>query len=947
MSAVMVPPVCGFARQPLTGLRSSDMRTVPLGVPLRDLPALLGERVDDGLVICRVNGEWIDRASLESLTLPGDVIEFHRLPQDRDALRTVLTIAAMFISQWVPGAQGLALTLFATAAINILLPVLPADPAKSPQVTGDSFSTSLNGNQARIDQPIWRICGHREITPPFACEPYLEYRPRVDAEDPDLDHDQYFYCLYAIGIGEYDVWAKIGNTPIGRFADVLRAQYLAPGEQPTDVLANVTSAREVAGQILEPGRYVGGFAACAARRTCQSVGIDVAATRGLGKGGSPMTVEWRVEWRPINDFGQVLGPWEMLATESRTGYTATPQHWSSRYELETPGRVEVRVVRIDAQDTEPSALHEIAWIGLRAYLAEPAPLNPHAAHFEVVMRASSQLSQASSRDLRLIVRGRCRSLNENLESVAAAYTRNPGWWALDLVTSTTWGAGKPDSRVDLQSFYEFAQTCERRQDRFDYAFDSTMGAWDAIQLIARAGRARAFRRNGLISIARDEWIDVPVTAFTARNCTPGSITITETLPQRSTPDGVIVEYQDHRSGEWTAIECPCPGIDVEDMVNPVWKRLPGITGATQAEREGIYEAAVIVHRPRTVSLSTEMQGILPAFLDTVAVQPDIAGYGQTGDVVEWNGSTMLMTLSEPMSMEGELWLTLVRDDGTLTDPISVSPGIDANSVMLATPPDFTIVANDGTRERPKYLLGSVATARDLVKLLAIADGGKSEAADGDPGGAQLYALTGVIDDERVHTADNALLPSPDDDQDPIGLPDDSDEGGGGGGSGGGFLIVPRISDQSVEAYTESTSDTTDLVARITFDNNGRLQTFISGGTLPGAHYVPNEWSLHGLVEPAHAGQYEIRATVIYSYDWPGSDNTLSGTFGVWQPLDVNRPWELRNQYVSSSDARQGVRTIRFEIRETATGIVQDSGNITLMTFISGGGGGTGGEGGGA
>ena len=34
---------------------------------------------------------------------------------------------------------------------------------------------------------------------------------------------------------------------------------------------------------------------------------------------------------------------------------------------------------------------------VRAYLAEPAPLNPDTAHFEVVMRATSQLSQSASR----------------------------------------------------------------------------------------------------------------------------------------------------------------------------------------------------------------------------------------------------------------------------------------------------------------------------------------------------------------------------------------------------------------------------------------------------------------------------------------------------------------------------------------------------------------------
>lgn len=931
--------VCGFAASPLVGMRPADMQPVPLGVPLRDLPALLGQRTDDGLVVCRANGQWIDRASWESVTLAGDVVEFYKLPQDRDSLRTVLSIAAIFLPQFF-GLQGAALfaaTTAASLAVNLLLPPTVQQAPGSPQQTGDASSTSLQGNQARLDQPIWKVCGQREITPPFACEPYFEYRARPDAVDEDLDHDQFFFALYAVGVGDHEVFAKIGNTPITRFADVLRADYLPPGTQPTEVLANVTTAREVAGQILESGRYVGGFAACSARRTCQAIGVDVAATRGLGKGEDALTVSWRVEYREINDFGQVLTPWQVLANESRTGYTATPQRWSERYELTTEARVEVRVVRTDVQDTAPFALHELAWIGLRAYLAEPAPLNEHTAHFEVVMRASAQLSQASSRDVRLIVQAKCVSLDSNLNDVAAAHTRNPGWWALDLVRSATWGARKADDRVDLQSFRDFAVTCDARQDRFDFVFDQAVSAWDALQLIARAGRARAFRRNGVISIARDEWIDVPVTAFSARNCIPGSISYSEALPTSQTPDGVVIEYQDHRTGEWTEIPCPCPGVELSDMANPVRKRLEGVTGATHAEREGLYEAACIVYRGRSLNWTTEMQGMLPAFLDTVAVQPDIAGYGQTGDVVDWSPGTLVMTLSEAPDFEaGDLYLTLVRDDGTLTDPVLVTPGPTPFDVTLSAIPDFTLVTYAGDRERPKFLIGTVSTARELVKVMSIQDGGRTEPPQGEEGpGAQLYALTGLIDDIRVHEADAALLPGPGVIQDPVGLPDDSDEEEGGGG---GILLIPRILDRTIQGITFE-NDAFDLAAEITLRNVGTAFTTSQGANASTDDELVNEWLLYGEAEPAQCGLFEVRATLLASSN--GAANiSLTGTLDAWLPLSTERSWRLLAEYVDGSTSREAVRELRLEIRETSTGIVQDSAVISLQTSVSilGGGG---------
>jgi len=915
---VNLQPVSGFAPVPLQQLRPADMEPVPVGVPIASLAPK-----NAGILVCRVNGEWLLRESWQSLTQPGDVIEWHDVPQDRDTLRGVLQVAVAIAGSFIGGIPGFLFALAGSTAINILLPPVGPEAIPRPQATGDAFSTSVQGNEARLDQPIWKICGQREITPPYASQPYFEYRPRAgDSDaDPDLDNDQYFLALFAVGIGNHNVVAKIGNTPITRFADVVRATYLAPGVQPTEVLANVTTAVEVSSATLESGRFVGGYAACAARRTCTAIGIDVSAVRGLGKTGA-LTVTWRVEYREINDFGQVLGPWTTLANESRTAFTATPQRWSERYTLPSPARVEVRLVRTDVQDTDPSALHELAWIGLRAYLAEPARLNPEAAHFEVVMRASSQLSQSASRDLRLICQAYCRTLAADLTWNAEEHTRNWVWWCLDLIASSTWGMDKPDARIDLQSFYDLAVQADARQDRFDYVFDSTVNGWDAAQLIARAGRSRVFRRNGVISIARDEFVDAPVTAFTPRNCQPG-IAVSEQLRSRNSPDGIIVEYQDHRTNEWTEILCPMPGVELSDMSNPVHKRLEGIVGAKHAEREGLYEAANLAYRTRAASFTTEMQGMLPAYMSPVALVPDQVGYAQSGDVVEYDSGSLVMGLSEEPDWDaGDLYITFIKDDGLLTDAQRVTPGPTSYDVTLSDGPGFTLVLDDGTRERPKFLLGPLLGSRELVKVQAITDGGLADE------GAQLFEISGVIDDERVHTADNALLPGPGEIQDPVGLPDDS----GGVDTGGGTLVVPRILDAAVYDVTDSTVYSGDLRCSVTFGATGLL----SYATLASSLYLPptpvGEWNLYGEIEPTLADLYEVRATVVSSVDG-GSPVTFTGTVGTWETLGTARTWELTTGYVDASTDRAAIRILFFEIRETATGLVQDSATIDLRTFI--------------
>jgi hypothetical protein len=887
-------------------MRPSDMRAVPVGVPIADLAPQAA-----GALVCRVNGEWLLRESWASLTRPEDIIEWYDLPQDKEDFRGLLQIAAIFAS-FIPGLQPFAMYIYAAnAAYNLLVP--PSNGQlrqQAAQQTGDNFTTGLNGNQARLDQPIPKVCGRREINPPFACKPYFEYRQKLGETDPDLDNEQYFFAVYAVGVGDHDVIAKVANTPITRFADVVTAQYLAPGVQPSTVLANVTTADEVSGQVLESGRPVGGFAACAPNRTCSAIGYDIVATRGLGKTGA-LSVQWQAYYRPINDFGQVLGSWAPLGSvQTRTAFTATPQRWSVRETLTTPARVEIRIARLDVQDTDPAALHEIAWAGLRAYLAEPAPLNAETAHYEVVLRATNQLSQNASRDFRLIAEAKCRTLNSSLVWQAETHTRNPAWWLLDLATSDTWGIDKPDATVDLQSFYDLAVICDARQDRFDYVFDSTVNAWDAMQLIARTCRSRVFRRNGVISVARDELADLPVTAFTPRNCNPG-MSISEKHRKRNAPDGFIVEYEDHRTSEWTDIECPCPG--VVSMSNPIRLRLPGIIGATHAEREGLYEAANLIYRPRTASCRTEMHGVLPAYMSPCDFLPDIRGYGHSGDVAFWDEATLVMGLTEPPDFSGgTLYLTLMRDDGTLTSAVAVTPGPTAYDVVLPAAPDFELVLDDGTRERPKYLIG----AKETAKVLAITDGGKTD------DGAQLFDLAFVLDDERVHTADVHLLPGPGDIQDPVGDPDDSDDE-----SGGLIVIIDlrahTVSDQQIG------NDLLVSTASFTIHNNGTATSAGNQATLPA---ISNEWIRFAPVELAVAALYEVRATLLSETD---ARPLTAGTLDTWQSCDTTRTWTLQSQnFGDPYEFNAAQKVLRIEIREASTTIVQASANITLSTSSS-------------
>lgn len=967
-------PMAGVSRTPMVGLHPRDMVPVEINRPFFDLapPA-------EGLLVLIVNGAVVSRLTLaqrleisaleamgrpseeiaelhaqyarEALnwkltcTRPNDLIEWHDRPQGREVIRVLLQVALLVASIYPPFAAAVPYLIAANAAYNLLVP--PRQPNTEQEKAGGVYSVSLAGNAARLDQPIWRICGRVKVTPPFACSPYTRYIRDESEENPDLNFDEYYYALFAIGIGNYQIErAFIGKTPISHFQDVLVATYLAPGEQPSVVQANVISSDEVSAQLeLTPQLYVGGYAACRPTDKVVTIEIDIGATNGLGRmsdNGNPQNiqVDWQVEAREINDFGTPIGDWTILANESESAHTNTPQRWTYTYTLVTPIRCEVRVVRTDERSDDTDARDSIYWIGMRAFLEREAPLNPNTAHYEVVMRANKQLSNFSQRDFSMIVRGYTRQWDPTTGWGGSGtgpefFTRNAAWWLADLWTNPIWGEGLPDEMVDLQGLYEWSLTLDARQDHFDFSFNSTRNSWDAAQLIARSGRARAFRRNGVYTIARDEAIEIPRTVITTRNTQPKSMSLRATLPGREQPDSVIAEYLNYITWDTASVEEPCPGFTYSDATdprydpslpqasNPLYIVLDGIVGPTHAKREATYQAYDMALRRTTVKAKMDLEAVTICYMDACRFQPRLQGYGQAGDVAFWDPATLVMGLSEPPDFTGaQPYLTLVRDDGSLTTPVAVSPGLNRWDVTLPEAPDFELVIDDGLRDRPRYVLGPVATGDELVKIARISDGGTTSE------GGQLFDVEAVVDDGRVHTADNYLLPGPGDIQDPI------DAGLDYTGGGGGIAVIVRLSDYAVisggpgpSSYTLATDGR--LGWEVGAGPDGNLTSDFEGG----------QW-LNAPVEVAIAQRYEV-----YVEDFGGSVASVTNdgagpvTFGgpafnTWHQLGLtDLTWTLDDGPTGGTGGVDDVSVtavLKVRIRRTADLTVLDTCKVALV-----------------
>lgn len=861
----------------------------PIGTTIRSsMPASRGR------MICRLNGGplYVPRSAWDTRLGAGDIVEWEEHPSGGENGGNLLQLALAFVVSIATENPAPLLLAMAGVASNFFLNDRATDELKQASPT---YSTGLQGNQARLYSVVPKICGRHHTFPPFAAQPYQEFGD---------DGEQYLYCLLALGIGNHEIERiLIDDTDINHFADVLTAEYLPPGTPPTTVIPNVINSPEVGNQDMLTGVYIGGFSVCAPRSIASHVGVDVIAPFGIGIQDAEtgnfgnLTVTWRVEVRPINEFGTATGPWTVLATESRTVASREPQRWSVKYELDEPARVEVRLVRTDVKSANARHLNDLAWASMRAYLDGAVTLNPNVAHIEVVMRSSKQLSNVSQNRIGVIATGMCRELlpDGTLSSDEIA-SRNPADWLADLWTSTIWGEGLDESKCDLATLAAYKAIWAARQDRFDYVFDTATSAEDAGQIIAEAGRARCFRRGGVRTIVRDQLATLPRTAFTTRNTIPGSMYANEVLPDEDVADGLIVEYFDNRSWNFgQPLECPAPG--VTSMTRPMRVRLRGITGATHAKREGLYRAARMVLRRRTVECVTEMQGILPAFGSLVRWQSETTRW-QSGDVVSWDEATLTMRLSEPPDWSvSPQHIVFIGDDGLPTTPIAVTPGALSTSVTLASAPTITIVTDDGTRDRTQYIVGGLGDDEELVKVSSIEDGGTSAE------GAQLYRITAFVDDDRVHEADNAYLPNPGEIQDPI----DTSPGEAGGGT------TPVVNILSYEAFSSG--------------NGTQVWEFRADGTVwhnftTGAAYaqISEQWLYVSPVEAPVAQLFEVYFELITS---AGDDVIGLDNMGSWLPCGTV-------DYVfGGTTATESISLVEFfvYVRDAATQTLQGQARI--------------------
>jgi hypothetical protein len=476
-----------------------------------------------------------------------------------------------------------------------------------------------------------------------------------------------------------------GISDDGRTADVYPAPATGSESQPEFFVAQ---------------RWAGPYPACPPGDRVDTIAIDVvyAALRDEDNGPTfNRSATIKVQYREIDDVGTPtgLGTW----TEDEVTFTDNVnrvRRYTAEFSLGSANeaRVEVRIWRETYEQNDsgdPSSAAQ--WVGLKGYIvAKPGDTpfsDPDSTRLAVLIRSSGTLSSQSENALNCLVQ-RQLPVYESGGWSDPVFTRNPAWAAVDWLTNHSQGAIAL-AALDVDSFVQSAATADVNEDTFDAVFDREVGLKEGADSILRVARSKLifdpFTR--LYKVYRDEPSSSVQLFCDGFNCTTGTDSIA--LPDADTVTGVYVTFMNPLL--WTEREGPTVGTTDD----PRKVRGFGFTSWDAAWREASFQYRDIYYRKHTVSISTEMEGLLPIHGNRVLLASAEKGWGHSGEVVEQDGTTITVWPAPVWTTGMDHYVYLQDDDGVPQGPFTCSQGVTADTIELDSDPGLTLRTGAGLR----------------------------------------------------------------------------------------------------------------------------------------------------------------------------------------------------------------------------------------------------------
>ena len=611
-------------------------------------------------------------------------------------------------------------------------------PEKSP-----TYDKSLKGNSARLNDPIPAGYGRHRIWPDFASLPYRRY----------IDGDQWLFNVFSIGLGEYELFKKqIGTTALDNFE--YEDQLCQPGEKVTLFAPDVVTSTEVENiELLAPNDE--DYDGHSGPYTLSETGTEVTRIEfdficdGLYRQSTSseklksVTITVNAEYRLIDDDDAPLGAWQSHEY-SVTGNTVDAIR--KTFGIDVPaGRYETRCIRTSAS-VDPDSYQvgdDIYWSEVRGIIASDQRYN-HTV-WALKIKVDSQLSSISDTEFN-VVRQRLLPIWTGTQWTEPQATRSPVWAFCDMVKAP-YGGKKTDDYLDLPALKALADRKEARGDYFDYNIETSNTLDVALQMMAAAVRGSKIEYNGVYTIVSDEPKLVPDYQFGLLDIAPGSIEIGYNTQELWENDSVLIEYVDAETAQPLEVLCALPG---KAGTNPITIKLEGVCSRDQAYRDGMFEAAKMEYRNRTISFKTHRVGDLPDVGSAVRVTGYVSDWGVCGEILETRldaaAGELRLWLSEPVEFTaGEVHLISLTDAHLQpVGPYVVTAGAQPNVVIMSTEHNADIYTG-WTRQRTRFSFGVAEELGKTFLMTGIT-----------PNDDNSYTLSGEYYDPRVYQYDDMI-----------------------------------------------------------------------------------------------------------------------------------------------------------------------------------------------
>lgn len=540
-----------------------------------------------------------------------------------------------------------------------------------------TYSINASGNQARLYQNEPEGFGRMKIVPDFVAQTWTQY----------VGNDQIGYFVYSVGRGLYEIETlQFGETVFWRDGalvdgtgyEIQDIQFALPGEAVTIFPDNVVTSNEVSGQELfapndaEYSGVLGPYTTNPAGTETDTLLLDFIFQQGIGyynDSGKLLsyTVNWDVEYRRIDDFGNALSDWALLESCTYSGATLTPQRMTKTYNV-TPGRYEVRVGRTSNTRGDGRTMDSLVWGALRAML--PGTLTYPQSVLAFSIKASNALTQNASTQFSIIAT-RKLPLYDRVNKVWSEPTATRSWAAaISHVCKCQWGGRLADSNLDLDTLWSIDEKLQAKGWHYDSYLDGPYLVWPLLNEMCQSQCVIPRFVGPMLSFVQDGPDRPPTFALTPRNIVRGSFAVNYVTWSDDTPDDVIMDYLDADYGfQQRDVTASLPESESQE---PASLSILGITNRSHAHKVAVAYAAHNRWQRIVVDCQVEALGRIINRGDICTVAHPRFKNTSAGAVTDWNEADLTITLQKDMTEmlpEGadvnSLYLALQKPDGSV------------------------------------------------------------------------------------------------------------------------------------------------------------------------------------------------------------------------------------------------------------------------------------------